>query len=534
MPLSTSEISVGELVRLAFPPGTQPASPSYRHRTVKWVLMAGAGVTPEAGDFILCGVRPSEKELAAWVARGVVGVAFSSASLLPLNDDFPIVVLPAKASLRVVQQASLELIVNRQSYLVERGMAVYQTLSRQSVESAGLEGLAQAMLGLTGKTVVIQDKRLKPLAEAVAPGMKSAWPDVLRALSDWSHLPEALHDRRQAAALAGWRDQSLPGGWMRLVCPIVAKGMARGYLSIVGSAGELDALDQLVVEHGAAACALEMAKAKAVSEAEKRAYGVFLDAVIAGTLPLEELALWAERIGYDVDPPHAALAWRWIERAGAPSVRRLETIVNQSVAQQGLSALVRPRGSEVVVFCALADAGAPEAALALARLIRKSVANEYPQQGVYGGIGRSAADLSDWRDSYREASQALSVAERLNEPNPLYFGDLLVYRLLFQLEGNPELENFCREVLGSLLDYEGGGDLLETLEAFCDRLGNLSQTAEKLFIHRNSLLYRMERLSQITGLDLNHADTRLAVHLALKVRRMLKPATNWREKKNSN
>jgi len=102
------------------------------------------------------------------------------------------------------------------------------------------------------------------------------------------------------------------------------------------------------------------------------------------------------------------------------------------------------------------------------------------------------------------------------------------------LEGNPELENFCREVLGSLLDYEGGGDLLETLEAFCDRLGNLSQTAEKLFIHRNSLLYRMERLSQITGLDLNHADTRLAVHLALKVRRMLKPSTNWREKKNSN
>jgi len=285
--------------------------------------MAGAGVTPEAGDFILCGVRPSEKELAAWVARGVVGVAVSSVSLPPLDEDFPIIVLPAKASLRDVQQASLELIVNRQSYLVERGAAVYQILSRHSVESAGLEGLAQAMFGLTGKTIVIQDKRLKPLAQAVAPGMKAVWPDVLHALSDWSHLPEVLHDRRQAAALAGWRDQSLPGGWMRLVCPIVAKGMARGYLSIVGSAGELDALDQLVVEHGAAACALEMAKAKAVSEAEKRAYGDFLDAVITGTLPLEELALWAERIGYDVDPPHAALAWRWVERAGVPSLRRI-------------------------------------------------------------------------------------------------------------------------------------------------------------------------------------------------------------------
>src|SRR5436190_5919961 len=122
MPLSTSEISVGELVRLAFPPGTQLASSSYRDRTVKWVLMSGVGVTPEAGDFILCGVRPSEKELADWMARGVVGVAVSSALRLPLNEDFPIVVLPTKASLRDVQQASLELIVNRQSYLIERGV----------------------------------------------------------------------------------------------------------------------------------------------------------------------------------------------------------------------------------------------------------------------------------------------------------------------------------------------------------------------------------------------------------------------------
>ena len=102
-------------------------------------------------------------------------------------------------------------------------------------------------------------------------------------------------------------------------------------------------------------------------------------------------------------------------------------------------------------------------------------------------------------------------------------GDLSVYRLLFQLEGNPELEAFCREALGPLLQYEGGGDLLETLEAFCERLGNLSQTAEKLFIHRNSLLYRMERISQIAGLDMNNPDTRLAVHLALKVRKMLNP-----------
>jgi PucR family transcriptional regulator, purine catabolism regulatory protein len=364
----------------------------------------------------------------------------------------------------------------------------------------------------------------------VASGMSQVWPEVIDALSSPSQLPEGLRDRRQAATLAGWRDQSLPGGLTRLVCPIVAKGMARGYLSVIGATGDLDALDQLVVEYGAAACALEMAKAKAVSDAEKRAHGDFMDAVLTGSVPLDELVRWAQRIRTDVEAPHAALAWRWADETTAPSVRRLETLVNQSVVQHGLNALVRPRGTEVVVFCAVGGVDRPEAALQLADAIHKAASGEYPAAGVFGGIGRPAGELPFWKDSYREASQSLSMAARLRESKPLYFGNLSVYRLLFQLEGNPELEAFMREALGPLLDYEGGGDLLETLEAFCERLGNLSQTAEKLFIHRNSLLYRMERISQIAGLDMNNPDTRLAVHLALKVRKMLFPTKGKRLK----
>jgi purine catabolism regulator len=454
----------------------------------------------------------------------VAGAAVFNGTTLPAATGLPIIRLPEGASLRDIQQAALQLIVNRQSYLAERGALVAQTLTRQTLEEAGLDGLARAMFELTGKTVVVQDKRLKPLAEAVAPGMAADWPALLEAISLTSQLPEVLRDRRQAATLAGLPDEALPGGHSRLVCPIVAKGMARGFVSIIGGPGEMDALDQLVVEYGAAACAMEMAKAKAVSEAEKRAHGDFIDAVLTGTLPVDELVRWAARIRTDVEVPHAALAWRWADAPAAPSLRRLETLVNQSVVQQGANALVRPRGTEIVVFCAVPAVDRPDAALVLADSVHKAAAAEYPGTPVYGGIGRPAGELPFWKDSYREASQSLSMAARLRETKPLYFGNLSVYRLLFQLEGNPELEAFMREALGPLLEYEGGGDLLETLEAFCERLGNLSQTAEKLFIHRNSLLYRMERISQIAGLDMNNPDTRLSVHLALKVRKMLYPA----------
>jgi PucR family transcriptional regulator, purine catabolism regulatory protein len=531
VPAATTEVSLSELLRLAFPRGTPGPSALFRDQVVKWVLMAGAGVKPAAGDFVLCGSAPTRRDLSAWAKAGAAGAAVPAGTNVPAGSAMPVIVLPSGASLRDIQQAALDLIVNRQSYLAERGALVAQTLTRRTLEGAGLDGLARAIHDLTGKTVVVQDKRLKPLAEAVAAGMSHVWPQVRDALSLPSQLPDGLRDRRQAAALAGWRDQSLPGGLMRLVCPIVAKGMARGYLSVIGPAGELDALDQLVVEYGAAACALEMAKAKAVSEAEKRAHGDFLDALLTGSVPLDELVRWAQRIRADADMPHAAITWRWGDEPGAPSMRRLETLVNQSMVQQGLHGLVQMRSHEVVVFVSVAALDRPDVALSLADAIQRAAAAEYPQHPAYGGIGRPAGELADGKDSYREASQALSMAVRLREGSrPLYFGNLSVYRLLFQLEGNPELESFCREALGPLLEYEGGGDLLETLEAYCERLGNLSQTAEKLFIHRNSLLYRMERISQIAGLDMNNPDTRLAVHLALKVRKMLYPSGKRREK----
>jgi len=522
MPTTTSDVSLGELARLTFPKGTHLPPANMRESQVRWVVMAGSGVTPQAGDLVLCATAPNRKELQAWSEAGVAGLAIVGGPKPSAKDALPTVALPASASLRDIQRSALELIVNRQAYLINRGGEIYQTLARLTVEGAGLAELARAMSELTGKTVLVQDKRLIPLAEAITPALAPVWAEALNALTAWTQLPDTLRDRRQAAAVGGWRDQSLPNGLNRLVCPIIAKGMARGFLSIVSKPGELDALDQLVVEHGAAACALEMAKAKAVSEAEKRGHGDFVDAVLVGNVSLDELLRWAKRIGYDVEPPHTALVWRWGGK-DSPSLRRLETLVNQNVTKLGLNALVRPRDNEVVVFCAVADDGRPNVALKLAEAIHRSAVEEYPGTPAYGGIGRTAADLQDWKDAYREASQALSMATRLNEKTPLYFGDLSVYRLLFQLENNEELEAFCREVLGPLMDYEGAGDLLETLDAFCDRLGNLSQTAEKLFIHRNSLLYRMERIQQLAGIDMNNPDTRLAVHLALKIRRMLRP-----------
>jgi purine catabolism regulator len=296
--------------------------------------------------------------------------------------------------------------------------------------------------------------------------------------------------------------------------------LARGYLSLVGAAGDLDVLDYLVAEQGSLVCAAEMARSKAIRETEKRLKGDLLTVLLQENISPRDSQMWAETVGVDLTQEHAALRFAW-DAPAPPSRRRLETIVNGEVSRMSLKTITSPMGVEVVSFCELPTANSrPELALEFGQAVLEQAFQEYPEVPIRCGIGNPARELSDWRDSFRQAGQALEMARRFDEHQPLYFPDLSVYRLLFQFEHNPELLAFQEEILGPLLTYEGGRVLLLTLESYFGHNGNVTQTAEALFIHRNTLIYRLERIAEIADLDLDKPETRLAVQLALHIYRM--------------
>jgi purine catabolism regulator len=225
-------------------------------------------------------------------------------------------------------------------------------------------------------------------------------------------------------------------------------------------------------------------------------------------------------MGLDQTQEHVALHFAW-DAPSPPSRRRLETIVNGEVASLGARVIISPAGSNVICFCQVSPGESrPKTALTLGRSVLEHAYNEYPEAKARCGVGTPVPDLNKWHISFREAGQALEMARRLSETKPLYYPDLSVYRLLLLIEHNPELMSFQEEVLGPLLSYEGGNDYIRTLEAFFEQNGNLSRTARSLYIHRNTLSYRMERIAEITGLNLNNPDTSLALQLALRIYRM--------------
>jgi purine catabolism regulator len=140
------------------------------------------------------------------------------------------------------------------------------------------------------------------------------------------------------------------------------------------------------------------------------------------------------------------------------------------------------------------------------------------------GVGRPARGMENLRQSFSEGEDAVNMSSKLHRTGrATFFGNSSLYNLLLSLKNPAELQRFCMTWLADLIDYDlqQHSDLLETLQTYFANNGNTALTAKELKIHRNTLAYRLNRIAEITRLDLDDADVRLNLHLALKARELL-------------
>jgi purine catabolism regulator len=311
-------------------------------------------------------------------------------------------------------------------------------------------------------------------------------------------------------------------GWARCVAAVVIDGRLGGYLSILGAASELDDLDRLAAERGALVCAVELAKQRAVEAAEERGRGDLLDLLLTVSAAEERaLARRAAEMGYELERYHAVLLFDLGAGVSQGSREQVAREFRARLLHTGIQVFLCPHDEDLAALCSAGDVTLLDGIEQHAQRTRERIAERAPQVEVAIGIGRPGAGLAGLRRSFAQAQESLSLVRSLfGGGRVLSFGDLTLYHLLGRLQACDELAEFYEQTLSSLETYDAGHDtqLVDTLEAFFSQHGNVSQTAERLYLHRNSLLYRLERIAEITGLDLDDADARFALQLALKLR----------------
>ncbi|MGH2803336.1 MAG: PucR family transcriptional regulator, partial [Thermoleophilaceae bacterium] len=176
---------------------------------------------------------------------------------------------------------------------------------------------------------------------------------------------------------------------------------------------------------------------------------------------------------------------------------------------------------ELVIVAPAADAGA---ARRMATAILRELEAGLPGFTVTVARSRHAADPADLHRAGAEALLAANVAEARSIAE-LSFEETGAYRLLLPAmsEDPTELQGFYDETVAPLVAYDEQyeTELVRTLETFLDADGNVAGAAERLFTHRHTVRYRLERVKELTELDVSSTDGRERLSLGLKAMRVL-------------
>jgi sugar diacid utilization regulator len=288
---------------------------------------------------------------------------------------------------------------------------------------------------------------------------------------------------------------------------------------------------------------LEVDRAKAPERATEAAVGDFFEDLLGRRLTdRENIAARAGELGCEVSGGASVIVVRARPQGPEEGDWRARVL---TVAERGA------RGVERASLAALADVGwsrhgqgpnedagarverelviltpAPDVAAAkrTAAAVLRELEAGLPGFTVTVARSRHASDPADLHRAGAEALLAANVAEARGLAE-LSFEETGAYRLLLPAmsEDPTELEGFFDETVAPLVAYDEQyeTELVRTLETFLDADGNVAGTAERLFTHRHTIRYRLERVKELTSLDVGSTDGRERLSLGLKAMRVL-------------
>lgn len=157
----------------------------------------------------------------------------------------------------------------------------------------------------------------------------------------------------------------------------------------------------------------------------------------------------------------------------------------------------------------------------LARSVIDSLGSEYYSGNEIVGIGTIVTGCKDLARSFKEAQVAIEVAKFFDtEKTIISYDNLGIARLIYQMP-TTLCDMFLREVFkkGSIENLDA--ETLFTIQKFFENNLNVSETSRRLFVHRNTLVYRLEKIKKLTGLDLREFDDAIVFKVALMVKKYL-------------
>jgi purine catabolism regulator len=380
-------------------------------------------------------------------------------------------------------------------------------------------------------------------------------PRILRRLADLVKDPVILEDAaHQVVEFAGYGGETTLEGWERhsrtghsgsdeaglqadescAWVPIWLRNELWGRVHVLQIDHSLDEIDLLAIDRAAAAISLALLAERDARSASDQARSALITDVLNGRLASpNEFLRRAQSLGMALQS--AALAVLAIEPRGLADLVADEGLVERerqeiraailehvrsAIAVHGSGCLSGLDGDRVLAIVALAKSDDPNAQLtrigvdACERITTAWAGQITPIVGTSAG-----ASPPTLRRALVQAGEAAAYGARVSATAGVYhYADLGIYHLLLPLADGPLLAGYVEAELSGLLDHDAHQrpPLVSTLRCFLDHDGNISRASRELFVERRTLYHRLSTIRKLLGRDLDDADTRLRLAVALR------------------
>src|SRR5213596_1043124 len=507
-------------------------------RQVEWVrLMETPEVQPRAGDLMFTSGFPIKDDLDAQIrlvgriaeggGAGLVVRPLPYLRRLPPEmvteaDRLKVPLFTISSDVQFVDLMSplLERIINAEHSRLKRSIEIHRRFTELVLDGKGVNEICKTLSDLLESAVVIEDASFHLLAHAGGSADAHRKETILRQGTPHRVLydPQIQRTLREVEAKRGpVKVPAFPHLGMsreRLIAPILAANQVLGYISILDHPPHNEELAFMSIEQAALVLALSIAKERELSEVEGRVRGEFLEDLLHGTYGDEAAAQRrARHVGYPLHGSHIVLLvdiddFRGFNRARQISedaiqalkrefLRRVTGVVRASYQR----ALVQGRSDQVVALLPLgteiADHQARSHALGLQ--VQQAVTEWKPGFTVSVGFSAPIEAPNGVESALREVTSVMESLARFKRWGQVVAVPELGLTGLLAAVSDERLVDYSRRHLGPLIEHD----------------------AQRLRVHPNTLRYRLDRIREITGLDLEDPETRLNLSVALRVQALL-------------
>lgn len=380
----------------------------------------------------------------------------------------------------------------------------------------GLQGLADKVSAYSGKPVIVMNAAARALAYA---SLEKQRDKNLIEILDFAPGKNKIR--------LTWNDCKLEG----LFFPIESNKLKLGSVIIV----EADSQDDFVTRLGTQAaltCAVIMVKQSEFLLIEQQNKEAFIYDLLYGNIEanqdiISRGEIWGWNLGYS----HGVIVFELEEYENYSSdfelVKQLFDIAGTEVIRIGRKPILLRKKGEVIILLPVEETSVQEQKILIDMFVKKvknKAEEKLTPRIIRVGVGRVYNNPSELFRSYQEAKVALELGRLLNMSSVTpFFRDLGLTRILYNHDYQ-ELQDFYKETLGALerYDREQNNDLLNSLEKYLLSRCDLKAAADALFLHPNTLRYRLKKIEEILNIVLDDFDTKLNLMAAFKIKYLKK------------